>query len=619
MNKEFVEKNGFRMEALERPVKVMNVDGTHNKGGDITHKVTCNIYYKGHRERAKFDVCNLGRMEVILGMPWLTAHNPEINWEKGEVKLTRCPPWCGKSSKEKARIRPKERGRGTEEEKAISWAADEKEDLGREEEMEIDHQKIETMVPKRFHRWLKVFGKVESERMPVRKVWDHAVDLKGEFKASKAKVYPLSRNEREEVQKFVDEHLKKGYIRPSKSEQTLPVFFIEKKDGGKHMVMDYRKLNRQTVKNNYPLPLITELVDNMGSKRVFTKMDLQWGYNNVCIKEGDEWKAAFTTHVGSFEPVVMFFGMTNSPTTFQVMINEGKVTAFVDDVLVGTETEEGHDKVVEEVLKRLEENYLYVKPEKCVWKVRKVPFLGVVMGEGRVEMEENKVEGVLKWPTPRCVRDIRKFLGLANYYRRFVKNFAKVALPMNRLTRKDEKWKWGEEQQAAFKQLKSIFTTRPVLATPELDKEFRVEADASNFATGGVLLVKCDDDLWRPVAFISKALNETERNYEIHDKEMLGVIRCLEAWRHFLEDAQLKFEIWTDHKNLEYFMSSQNLNRRQVRWALYLSRFNFTLKHVPGSKMGKADGLSRRSDWEKGGEGDNKERTLLKPEWVQRI
>ena len=200
------------------------------------------------------------------------------------------------------------------------------------------------------------------------------MDLKEEFKASKAKVYPLSRNEREKVQKFVDKHLKKGYIRPSKSEQTSPVFFVGKKDGGRRMVMDYRKLNRQTVKNNYPLPLITELVDNMESKQVFTKMDLQWGYNNVHIKEKDEWKVAFTTHMGSFEPVVMFFGMTNSSATFQAMMNEilrdminkGKVVAFVDDVLVGMEIEEGHDKVVEEVLRRLEENDLYVKLEKCV-------------------------------------------------------------------------------------------------------------------------------------------------------------------------------------------------------------------------------------------------------------
>ena len=331
--------------------------------------------------------------------------------------------------------------------------------------------------------------------MPVRKVWDHAIDLNNDFKASKARVYPLSRNEKEEVQKFVDEHLKKGYIRPSKSPQTSPVFFVGKKDGGKRMVMDYRRLNKQTIKNNYPLLLITDLVDSMGNKRVFTKMDLRWGYNNVQIKEGDEWKAAFTTHVGSYEPVVMFFGMTNSPATFQGMmneilrdmVNEGKVAVFVDDVLIETETEEGHDEIVEEVLRRLEENDLYVKPEKCAWKVRKVNFLGVVMGEGKIEMEEDKVAA------PKTVRDVRKFLGLANYYRRFVKDFAKIARPLNNLTRKEEKWKWGDEQQKAFEQLKQVFTSRPLLVAPDINKEFRVEPDASNFATGGVLSIKCED------------------------------------------------------------------------------------------------------------------------------
>jgi len=220
---------------------------------------------------------------------------------------------------------------------------------------------------------LKVFEKVEFKRMLVRKVWDHTIDFKDNFKASKTRVYPLFRNKKVEVQKFVNEHLKKEYIRSSKSPQISLVFFVNKKDGGKYMVMDYRRLNKQTIKNNYPLPLITNLVDSMGNKRVFTKMDLQWGYNNVRIKEGDEWKAAFTTHVGSYEPVVMFFGMTNSPAIFQDMmneilrdmINEGKVVAFVDDVLIEIETEEGHDKIVEEVLRRLEENDLYVRPEKC--------------------------------------------------------------------------------------------------------------------------------------------------------------------------------------------------------------------------------------------------------------
>ena len=172
----------------------------------------------------------------------------------------------------------------------------------------------------------------------------------------------------------MEDQLRKGYIRLSKSPQILPVFFVGKKDGSKQMVIDYRNLNDQTVKNNYLLPLIMELIDNMGSKKVFTKMDLRWGFNNMRIKEGNEWKGAFTMHIGFFEPTVMFFGMTNLPATFQVIMNEilrdlinkGKVAAFVDDVLIGTETEEEHDKIVEEILRRLEENDLYIKPEKCV-------------------------------------------------------------------------------------------------------------------------------------------------------------------------------------------------------------------------------------------------------------
>ena len=331
---------------------------------------------------------------------------------------------------------------------------EDKEDWGRDKKIEVDHKKIEEMIPKRFLKWRKVFGKVESERIPTRKIWDHAIDLKEIFKPQKGRIYPLSKNKREEVQNFINDQLRKGYIRPSKSPQTSSVFFVGKKNRSKRIVIDYRNLNNQTVKNNYPLLLITDLIDNMGSKQVFTKIDLQWGFNNIRIKEGDEWKGVFMTHVGSFEPTVIFFGMTNSPATFSAMmneilrdiINEGKVMAFVDNVLVGTEIEEGHDEIVEEVLKRLEENDLYIKPEKCVWKVQKIRFLGIIIGPNGIEMEKEKVDGVLSWLEPKNVKDIRKFLGLANYYRRFIKNFAQVARPMNVLTRKDVKWQWEEEQ-----------------------------------------------------------------------------------------------------------------------------------------------------------------------------
>jgi len=235
------------------------------------------------------------------------------------------------------------------------------------------------MVPEKFHKWIKVFGKKQSERMPTRKVWDYAIDVKEGFVPKKGKVYPLSREEREEVREFVREQLKKGYIWLSKSLQTAPVFFVGKKDGKKRMVQDYKYLNEWTIKNNYPLPLISDVLENIGMKKVFTKMDLRWEYNNVRIKEGDEWKAVFTTPEGSFEPTVMFFGLTNLPATFQAMmnkllrdlINTGKVAAFINDVIIRMETEEGHDEIVAEVIRRLEENDLYVKPEKCKWKVRK--------------------------------------------------------------------------------------------------------------------------------------------------------------------------------------------------------------------------------------------------------
>ena len=291
------------------------------------------------------------------------------------------------------------------------------------------------------------------------------------------------------------------------------------------------------------------------------------------IKEGGEWKAAFMTLEGSFEPTVMFFGLTNSLAMFQAMMNEllrdltniGKVAVFIDDVIVGTETEEGHDELVEEVIRRLEENDLYVKLEKCKWKVREVDFLGVVIGPEGIKMEKEKVKGVLEWPTLKCVKEVQKFLGLANYYHRFIEGFAMVARPLHDIVKKDKKWEWTEKQEEAFKELKKRFTEEPVLAAPDIDKKMRMEVDVSDYATGGVLSMKCGDGRWRPVAFLSKSLNETERNYKIHDKEMLAIIRELEAWRHLLEGAKYKFEIWTDHKNLEYFMKAQKLNRRQAR------------------------------------------------------
>jgi len=240
------------------------------------------------------------------------------------------------------------------------------------------------------------------------------IDIKKRFLPKKGKVYPLSREGSEEVREFIREQLRKRYIWPSKSSQMVLVFFVGKKDGKKRMVQDYRYLNEWTIKNNYPLPLISDVLENIGTKKVFMKIDLRWRYNNMRIKEEDKWKAAFTTLEESFELTVMFFGLMNSPATFQAMmnkllkdlINTGKVAAFIDDVIVGTETEEEYDNIVAEVIRRLKENDLYVKLEKYKWKVREVGFLRVVIGPDGIKMKEEKVKGVVEWPTPKCVKEV---------------------------------------------------------------------------------------------------------------------------------------------------------------------------------------------------------------------
>ena len=375
----------------------------------------------------------------------------------------------------------------------------------------------EELVPKEYHQYLKVFSKEESERMPIRKPWDHAIELKETFKPKKGRLIPLSREEQEEVSAFIDDQLKKGYIRPSKSEQTSPVFFVPKKNGKKRMVQDYRYLNEHTVKNNYPLPLIAQLVNKLQGTRMFTKMDLRWGYNNIRIKEGDEWKAAFVCHRGAFKPLVMFFGLCNSPSTFQMMMNkifadmEDVVVVYIEDIMIFTKTDDPkqHNKIVLEVLCCLEENNLYVKSEKCMFRTTEVDFLGMIVRKNGIKMDQEKVKAVLDWPVLSNVKGVRSFLGLANFYRRFIQDYAQVARPLNDLLKRDVIFEWTEAQQNAFDTLKKKFTTAPILAYPDNDCQFHLECDASNYATGAVLSI-LKEDKWHPVTYHSHSMSPEE-------------------------------------------------------------------------------------------------------------
>jgi hypothetical protein len=356
------------------------------------------------------------------------------------------------------------------------------------------------------------------------------------------------------------------------------------------------------VKNCYTLPLLLNIINKLRNTKIFTKFDVCWGYHNVRIKEGDEWKAAFITNQDLFKPHVMFFGLTNLPATFQALMNaifadliaEGKVAVYLDDILIWSSTLEKHRKIIHEVLQCLEEHNLYLWPEKCEFEQSHVDYLRLVISPGNVSMDLVKVQAVRDWTPPTKLKEVRSFIGFANFYRCFIKDFSKICWPLHDLTKKDVPFVWGPTQQVAFKTLKAAFTSKPVLAIWSPNCPTRIKVDASGYATGGVISQKCDNlnSLWHPIAFRSAFFKEAERNYEIWDREMLAITKALKDWCQFLAGLNDPFEIWTNHRNLEFWHTTQHLMRRQARWALLLADYNFVLVHEPGKENSIANSLS---------------------------
>jgi len=282
---------------------------------------------------------------------------------------------------------------------------------------------------------------------------------------------------------------------------------------------------------------------------------------------------------------------------FWNLIVEGIMVVYLDDILIFTRMEEEHVKAIRWVLQVLQEHKLFLHPEKCEFCKERIKYLGLVILENEVSMDLVKVAGVREWPTLENKMDVQAFLGFVNFYQRFIQDFSAKARPLFDLTCSEQVWTWSGREQMAFEDLKMAVTTAPVLMSPQDSEPFWVETDSSNFTTGAVLSQQSTaDGKWYPVAFYSKSLSSVEQNYEIHNKKMLAIICALEEWRHFLEGVTHPVEIWTNHKNLEYFMTAKKLNRRQARWSLHLARFDFLLHHCPECTMGKLDVLSRRAD-----------------------
>jgi hypothetical protein len=501
MHPAFARRMGLGLQILPNPKKIFNIDNTTNKSGMITHFLDLNVRTNGINKEMQFLVTDIGHEEILLGYPWLATFEPKFNWRSAVISEHTLPiiisfinPHIQSKSPVIAQVLTEDAKqsivRQLDAECSIRGVAT---DLA----IQAREQQKDAKLPKEYQEFARLFSNEAADRFPPAREWDHVIDLKpGAPDVLDCKVYPMTRDEDTALEKFLNEMVAKGYIRPSKSPYASPFFFVKKKDGKLQPVQDYRRLNSHMVRNQYPLPLIAQLISNLSGTHIFFKVDVCQGYNNVQIKKGDEWKAAFKTKFGHWEPLVMFFSLTNSPSTFQAMMNviykdiiekhaaRGTIIRiYMDNIAIATTgTLQDHIDAMRDVLRITEQHDLYFKLSKCTFHASSIDYLGVIIEKGMTRMDPIKIARIKNWPTPTKVKDVRSFLGFCNFYRPFIRGFAHLARPLNELTRKDTEWSWETRHQNAFEELKTRVTTEPVLAHPVLTDPFELEVDTSVFA-----------------------------------------------------------------------------------------------------------------------------------------
>lgn len=469
-----------------------------------------------------------------------------------------------------------------------------------------DADEYREKVPLRYHQYLDVFSRKKSDILPPsRQDTDMSIETEGrpDEKLSYSPLYRMSTQELKAARDYIEDKLRQGFIVPSAAPYSSPILMTKKAEGKLRFCVDYRRLNAITKKDRYPLPLIDELMERLDRAKIFTKLDIRQGFHRIRMARESEDLTTFRTRYGSFKFRVMPFGLTNGPAYFQRFMNsifsdvlDKFVTVFVDDILVYSENETAHAKHVELVLQRLREHDLHDSIDKCEFHVPSTKYLGFVVSTHGLQVDQDKVTAVANWEAPGTVRGVQSFLGFCNFYRRFIRDYAKIARPLHLLTRKEQPFSWSPECQSAFDILKTKLISAPVLAHYDNTAPTKVETDASDDTLAGVLSQQTPDGLWHPVSYFSQNMKGAERNYPIHDKELLAVVRALGEWRAELEGLERtdKFHVYTDHRALEYFMTKKHLNSRQARWAEFLSRFHFLINYHPGKTNIPADILTRR-------------------------
>jgi hypothetical protein len=510
--------------------------------------------------------------KCILGLPWLLSVKPTINWLDRSLCF-QTPIGLG----------------------ALSSVS-----MGK--------------VPSCYSSFQSVFLAKNASDLPPSRSSDLEIRLKDPLIVPKNQpIYQLSLKEQKTLKDWIAENLKKGFIRESKSNYAAPIFFVPKKDGSLRPCIDYRDLNQNTVLDMHPLPLISQLMDQLVGSTIFTKLDLRGAYNLVRIKSGDEYKAAFRCKDGHFEPLVVQFGLTNAPACFQRFMHtifkdhlDQFVIIYLDDILIYSRDLNSHMEHVSTVLELLQHNHLSVKGSKCLFHVKSLPFLGYILSDKGISMDPDKIKAINDFPEPKSLSQLRSLLGMANFYRGFIPHFSEKVKTLTDLTKKGM-FKWTTEAASAMAVLKKSLAKDVMLQYPNQTKQFHLDTDASDHTIGAVLSQRDMNELLRPVAFYSRKLSSAEMNYSVYDKELLSIVESLIYWRHYLVSPHTHTEIRTDHKNLLYFKHPQLLKPRHARWMEILQQFPFRISHIKGTNNSVADALTRANI----GEPDKKSRNQL--------
>lgn len=457
--------------------------------------------------------------------------------------------------------------------------------------LEGDHQVVDPGLQAVLQEFDSVFQEPKG-LPPLRPQFDHRIPLKRDTDAVNLKPYRHPTIQKNVIEDMVQELLEQGVIRPSNSPFAAPVVLVKKKDGGWRMCVDYRSLNKATIKDKFPIPIIEELLDELQGASFFSKVDLKSGYHQVRMHETDVYKTAFKTHFGHFEYLVMPFGLTNAPSTFQSLMNSifkpllrRSVLVFFDDILIYSSSWSEHLCHVQEVLKIMQQNSLHANLKKCSFGVSEIHYLGHIISAQGVRTEPAKLQAVTDWPAPTNLKQLRGFLGLTGYYRRFIQGYGQICRPLTNLLKK-EAFKWDEAAAEAFQELKKKKIEPPVLALPNFKKPFLIETDASNQGMGAVLMQE-----GHPIAYVSKAFSKKNAMLSAYERELLAVVFAVQKWQHYL--MLQPFTIRTNQQSIKYILDQKLATPFQQKWLSKLAGFDFTVEYKRGTENNIADALSR--------------------------